>query len=234
VPVDVLVYRNIPGGGDYMVATMAEGLTTSYGLRVYLPLSYEPGASEITLTRIAGAPQGRVVILGGDPEGDTLPDEILLLGAPDDESDLNASYDAALEAMDKKHFAITNGNDKLGEVIAATGHTPSDAVVMVLSGGKFRAVDISDGDLVLNAKPGLLLFILSKWEYMQVGTKTSGAATRGIAIAGGDGGATSLTPIPSPTGEGSGASWYDMQGRRIDKPARKGVYIHNGKKVVIK
>ena len=234
VPVDVLVYRNIPGGGDYMVATMSEGLTTSYGLRVYLPLSYEPGASEITLTRIAGAPQGRVVILGGDPEGDTLPDEILLLGAPDDESDLNASYDAALEAMDKKHFAITDGKQTLGKVITDTSHTPSDAVVMVLSGGKFRAVDISDGDLDLNAKPGLLLFILSKWEYMQVGTKTSGAATRGIAIAGGGGGATTLTPVPSPTGEGSNAQWYDIQGRRIDKPARKGVYIHHGKKVVIK
>ena len=234
VPVDVLVYRNIPGGGDYMVATMSEGLTTSYGVRVYLPLSYEPGASEITLTPLAGAPQGRVVILGGDPEGDTLPDEILLLGAPDDESDLNASYNAALEAMDKKHFAITDGTLALGEVIAATGHTPSDAVVMVLSGGKFRAIDISDGDLELMAKPGLLLFILSKWEYMQVGTKPSGAATRGIAIAGGDGGATGLTPVPSPTGEGSKAQWHDMQGRRIAQPARKGVYIYNGKKHVVR
>jgi len=42
-----------------------------------------------------------------------------------------------------------------------------------------------------------------------------------------------IHPIPSPTGEGSGA-WYDMQGRRIDKPARKGVYIRNGKKIVVK
>ena len=234
VPVDVLVTRNIAGGADYIVATMSEGLTTPMGVQAYLPLSYEPGASEITLTPLGLAPQDCVVILGSDPEGSSLPDEITLAGTLDDQSSINAKYNAALEAMDKKHFAITNGNLTLGEVIAATGHTPSDAVVMVLSGGKFRAVDISDGDLDLNAKPGLLLFILSKWEYMQVGTKTSGAATRGIAIAGGDGGATGLTPVPSPTGEGNKAQWYDMQGRRIAQPARKGVYIYNGKKHVVR
>ena len=232
VPVDVLVTRNIPGGADYIVATMSEGLTIPNTVQAYLPGKYESGASEITLTPLAGAPQGKVVILGSTSEGSPLDDQLTLVGALDDESDLIADYNAAYAAMDKKHFAITNGTLALGEVIAATGHTPSDAVVMVLSGGKFRAVDISDGDLDLNAKPGLLLFILSKWEYMQVGTKTSDAATRGIGI--GDGGATGLTPIPSPTGEGSGASWYDMQGRRIDKPARKGVYIRNGKKIVVK
>ena len=32
-----------------------------------------------------------------------------------------------------------------------------------------------------------------------------------------------------------GASWYSMDGRRLsDKPATKGVYINNGKKVIIK
>lgn len=234
VPVDVLVTRNIPGGADYIVATMSEGLTTPMGVQAYLPLSYEPGASEIPLTPLGLAPQDCVVILGSDPEGSPLPDPITLAGTLDDQSSINAKYNAALEAMDKKHFAITNGNETLGQVIAATGHTPSDAIVMVLSGGKFRAVDISDGDLELKAKPGLLLFILSKWEYMQVGTKTSGAATRGIAIAGGDGGATGLTPVPSPTGEGSKAQWHDMQGRRIAQPARKGVYIYNGKKHVVR
>ena len=41
----------------------------------------------------------------------------------------------------------------------------------------------------------------------------------------------SLTPTLS---EGEGA-WYDLQGRKLDKqPNAKGVYIHNGKKEVIK
>ena len=46
--------------------------------------------------------------------------------------------------------------------------------------------------------------------------------------------ATSLTPVPSPTGEGSGY-WYTLDGRRLDKkPTQKGMYVKNGRKVVVK
>ena len=46
--------------------------------------------------------------------------------------------------------------------------------------------------------------------------------------------ATSLTPAPSPTGEGSGY-WYTLDGRRLDKkPTQKGIYVKNGRKVVVK
>ncbi|MCR5180562.1 MAG: leucine-rich repeat domain-containing protein [Bacteroidaceae bacterium] len=40
---------------------------------------------------------------------------------------------------------------------------------------------------------------------------------------------TSLTPVPSPKGEGS--SYYDLNGRRVSQP-KKGLYIVNGKKVM--
>ena len=43
----------------------------------------------------------------------------------------------------------------------------------------------------------------------------------------------SLTPAPSPEGEGRDAAWYDMTGRRVAQPT-KGIYIHGGKKVMIK
>ena len=44
----------------------------------------------------------------------------------------------------------------------------------------------------------------------------------------------SLTPGPSPKGEGS-EYWYDLSGRKLaKKPTQKGIYIVNGKKVVIK
>ena len=44
----------------------------------------------------------------------------------------------------------------------------------------------------------------------------------------------SLTPDPSPKGEGSNC-WYTLDGRRLDgQPTKKGVYIYNGKKRVIK
>ena len=43
--------------------------------------------------------------------------------------------------------------------------------------------------------------------------------------------ATSLTPVPSPTGEGS--EYYTLDGIKLTiKPKAKGLYIQNGKKVV--
>ena len=43
----------------------------------------------------------------------------------------------------------------------------------------------------------------------------------------------SLTPSLSPEGEGSG--YYTIDGRKLNgKPTQKGVYIMNGKKIVIK
>ena len=44
----------------------------------------------------------------------------------------------------------------------------------------------------------------------------------------------SLSPAPSPSREGS-EYWYDMSGRKLSQqPTQKGVYIHGGRKVVIK
>ena len=44
---------------------------------------------------------------------------------------------------------------------------------------------------------------------------------------------SSLTPDPSPRGEGS--EYYTLDGRKLDgKPTKKGLYIVNGRKVVIK
>ncbi len=44
-------------------------------------------------------------------------------------------------------------------------------------------------------------------------------------------GIESLTPNASPNGEGSG--YYNLNGQRVSKPS-KGLYILNGKKVVVK
>jgi hypothetical protein len=50
-------------------------------------------------------------------------------------------------------------------------------------------------------------------------------------IGGDEDGTTNLTPALS-KGEGEG-EWYTLQGQRVAKPG-KGIYIRNGKKVVVK
>ena len=60
-----------------------------------------------------------------------------------------------------------------------------------------------------------------------------GAGTRSIGIDFGDGGATGISDPPNdPVFEEQG-QWYDLQGRRIEKPTKKGLYIKDGQKVVI-
>ena len=62
--------------------------------------------------------------------------------------------------------------------------------------------------------------------------KGAGAGARSVSLNLGDEATgISLIPSPSPNGEGSA---YDLQGRRVNGAAQKGVYIVNGKKVTIK
>ena len=57
------------------------------------------------------------------------------------------------------------------------------------------------------------------------------ATTRSFGIDGGDG-TTFIDGIQDDLA--TDGQWFDMQGRRIDKPKKKGLYIRDGKKVVIK
>jgi hypothetical protein len=66
--------------------------------------------------------------------------------------------------------------------------------------------------------------------YLPLLKGTASAGTRFIGIDFGDG-TTNLTPALS-KGEGEG-EWYTLQGQRVTKPG-KGLYIRNGKKVMIK
>ncbi len=67
--------------------------------------------------------------------------------------------------------------------------------------------------------------------YLPLLKGTTQAGTRFIGLGFEDDGTTNLTPALS-KGEGDG-EWYTLQGQRVAKPG-KGLYIKNGKKVVIK
>ena len=61
------------------------------------------------------------------------------------------------------------------------------------------------------------------------GTGTAG--TRGLTIDFGNG-TTDISPKTAEVFDSG--EWFDLQGRRIEKPQKKGLYILNGKKVIIK
>jgi hypothetical protein len=56
-----------------------------------------------------------------------------------------------------------------------------------------------------------------------------------VRIIGADGTATAIGTLDTTTGQLSTDGWYTLGGRRLEaKPTAKGIYIHNGKKVIIK
>ena len=58
-----------------------------------------------------------------------------------------------------------------------------------------------------------------------------GASTRSLIIVEANG----TTALRWLRNEESGSDqWFDLQGRRIDKPVKKGIYVKNGQKVIIK
>ena len=61
---------------------------------------------------------------------------------------------------------------------------------------------------------------------------TSDGGVKGIRLVFDDETSISITPNPSPQGEGS---WYSIDGRKMEgKPTQKGIYINNGRKVMVK
>ena len=49
-----------------------------------------------------------------------------------------------------------------------------------------------------------------------------------------EGATTGIGTLNTETGEFTFDGWYDLNGRRIEEPTESGIYINNGKKVLVK
>ena len=75
--------------------------------------------------------------------------------------------------------------------------------------------------------------IPGKRGYLLIDTSVA-AGTRGFTIDHGDG-TSALRGVAAEGTNGKSDAWHDLQGRRLSaKPTKSGLYLHNGKKVVIK
>lgn len=119
--------------------------------------------------------------------------------------------------------------------------------------GDYNGNELHGTDSNADQEPGLYHYVISKPDassdfgfykledgvelgahkaYLIVDSSIFSSGSRGFLGIGDE--TTSLTPIPSPTGEGSGA-WYSLDGRKLQgEPTRKGVYVRDGKKFIIK
>ena len=234
-----------PGDVAYLVRIETAGSgTPTDGVKTFLPVDYDLSTATVTLAEVTGAPKGLPVIYGNATDGKALPNLFFVkYVAVDSDADkaIQTDYAAKAKAMSNR-FVITDGEQTLAEILDdITDVTADEALFLVLTNGKFTTVSVSADDLDKKAKAGLLLFILTKWEYMHLGSSTNTnpvgpLGTRSIGIGSDDGTATGIEAVENvqcPMFNVQSDSWYDLQGRRISKPTRKGLYIRNGKKVVM-
>ena len=217
------------GGGDYLAFTNDIGNWTLLGdeAQVYAVTGYNLTAGQVYLKPIEGnvVPKGMPVVIGNKNEGTALPANIYLVG-PDAQA---KTVDGLL-----KCFVACDGSktvqNYLDESFGKDGKSvnTSDYIPYLLKGGSFKAVQVSASDVI---KQDICLLFIPKWDVLKGKSAGTTNATRSIGI--GEGGATAIDNSQLTIDNLAGAQWYDLQGRRISKPTRKGLYIRNGKKVVM-
>ena len=225
-----------PGNQAYLAGmTTYKSGTPTEGVKAFLPVSYDLNTATVELAEVKGAPKNLPVIYGSAKDGEALPALFFLKYVADDSDDAKAiqsDYDSQAGKMSER-FVITDGEKTLSKVIEQTGVDASEAVILVLTNGKFTTVDFSAADLEKKAQAGLLLFVLTKWEYMHIQPAAQSAAAplgaRTIAI--GEGNTTGIEQMYNVRNQMSDV-WYDLQGRKLNgEPTKKGIYIYNGIKV---
>lgn len=207
------------------------------GGKTFLPDGYDLAKGVVTLKEVAGAPDGQPVIFG--PEDEKQPSaQYFVVGASGDEAKtIQDDYDNVVKDMSKR-FVITDGTKTLAEILEGIKDVDaSEAVVLMLVNSKFTTVDVSTDEHGKKTKAGLLLFVLSKWEYMHIKPSNSSAATSGNTttrtIGIGDGEATGISEVTLRQAQGpSDDAWYLLDGRKLSgQPTKKGIYIYKGQKV---
>ncbi len=254
--------KNFPvaAGQQYTALYQEQGdwKVTDNDVKMYVPtcniLQDEDGNYFMELQEVTGGgiPNGEPIIAG--VESGSLPTNIPVVGTSKTEADnIENAYDKAEEAIEKDHkdnhtepvltFFATNTTEPMKDQIAkAVGTTPeiaaADYMVLGFKDNKLSPISINYDNIsgsisVVVTIPKLNVVHMIRGTYH--GKKAnSNAPTRGIPFDFGEDetmGINSLTPTLS---EGEGV-WYTIDGRKISgKPAQKGMYINQGKKVIIR
>ena len=136
---------------------------------------------------------------------------VLIAGTPGQSYDLVVSPDNSVTTLSTADANSYGTDNELVPVLEDTHFTTED--YFILTENKFIMVDISKDTKVPAGKAVLKV-------------AAGSAKTRTLDVIDGE-----TTGIASVVKSGEEEVWYNLQGQRISKPSRKGVYILNGKKV---
>ena len=219
----------LTGGVKYLAFTYNDGNRKLAGdnVQVYVVTGYALDKGKVYLKAVEGnvIPKGMPVVIGNKTEGAALPERFFLVS-----SDAQTTIEGQLE-----NFVSCDGTQTVQDYLDALfgeGASLSEYIAYVLTSGSFTSVEVKASDAI---KKDVCLLFIPKWDVlMKKSAGTTNASTRSIGI--GDGEATGIEAVENvqfSIFNFQSDSWYDLQGRRLSKPTRKGLYIRNGKKVVM-
>lgn len=201
---------------DYKNATLVSSVDLDFsnvqGLKAYTVTGFSKGGT-IWLTKVNTATAGTPLYLIGTA---------------------GSSY--TIPSVEKKIYYV---NMLAGDAINSTPLTPvsGDFTNYVLIEGKF-------GKLSQNATfPGGLAYLPLPTAYLPASSRGNGAINFSEIVPevikvslndiNSDGDATGISRVAVEAAAGNDA-WYNLSGQRISTPTKKGLYIKNGKKIVVK
>lgn len=196
----------------------------------YKPLN--PGVSVYLVTGIVynqSTKQYEAVLSEAQPG--VVPDVPVIFGADKLPNSIALKEDAtvSLSATPSENFIACDGAKKVSELLPS-GVNFADVYFFGLSGNSFKRVLLGSDDV----HPAGTCFLFIPKDDFNNPPSSAPAGVRGIGIE--TDGTTSLIGNGQlTTDHAASAQWYSLDGRRLDKaPKTKGVYIRNGKKLVIK
>ena len=217
--------------GDYAFVAFTDDLgcwkPLSDDVQVYVVTGYDLAKGKVYLKAVEGnvIPKGMPVVIGNKTEGAALPTDFFLVG-----SDTQTTIEGEL-----KNFVSCDGSKTVQDHLNALfgeGASASEYIAYVITGGTFTSVEVKASDVI---KKNVCLLFIPKWDVlMGKSAGTTNASTRSIGI--GDGETTSLREVKSEEVKSEkfdADAWYLLDGRKISKPTKKGIYIYKGQKVKI-
>ena len=216
-----------------MTVTLPAGLSTYYdnvGVRLN-----DPQAESVKMYAVTDVSEGQVTLR--QLPSKTVPANTPVIISNTGTEALDCQFDYTTDDAGKVLFASTLADD--------LGVANAEAISSALSSSFVGTAENIDAYEPAN---GATLYGLNGEAFVKLDAKPNIPANRcwleipGIAPAGtrtltivfGDGDTTSLDAVKRQTEEGT-ASWYSLDGRKLDgTPKAKGLYIMNGKKVIIK
>lgn len=132
------------------------------------------------------------------------------------------------ENLATTRFRITAADDQDISGCAEFKGTLTATSLTAAAGKTFYV--LKNGEFLRVANPGAVSAYNCWLEITDGGSNPNNAPRYSIVIGGNT---TRIDSIGTATIEGD-AAWYTLSGVRVDRPTQKGIYIHNGKKIVVK